>query len=160
LYFQVLTYFQKMIEWKWSNGEHFERTPRKKNYEKQVNEIQKEIKNANLSMIEGAYLPSLLPDNDSNVSSMVEGAYQQSLLSENDIWSIDGPQFFGETGFHKMPNKREETYTKMSEREIMGQIGQNPFLPNHNYLNDIVTQDQFLKPVSTTTEKEIVTNQS
>lgn len=130
-----------MIEWKWSNGEHFERTPRKKIYEKQANEIRQEITNA-------------------EPVSMVEGAYQQSLLSENDVWSIDGPQFFGENGFHNMPNKREETYNKMSEREIMGQIGQNPFLPNHNYLNDIMTQEQFLKPVSTTTEKEIPTNES
>jgi hypothetical protein len=132
-----------MIEWKWSNGEHFERTPRrgKKIYEKQANEIRQEVTNA-------------------EPVSMVEGAYQQSLLSENDVWSIDGPHFFGENGFHKMPNKREETYNKMSEREIMGQIGQNPFLPNHNYLNDIMTQDQFLKPMSTTTEKEIPTNES
>lgn len=128
------------MEWKWSCGEPCERTPRRKqNYETQSKEPEYKMETPEVNM--------------------VEGAYQQSLLSENDVWSIDGPQFFGsenfgENGFHRTPNKREDTYNKMSEREIMGQIGQNPFLPNHNYLNDIMTQDQFLKPVSTSLEKE------
>ena len=128
-----------MIEWKWSNGEPFERTPRRdKNNisEKQLKEQPPQQQIAE------------------DPASMETGAYQQSLLSENDIWSIDSPQFFGENGFHRAPNKREDTYNKMSEREIMGQIGQNPFLANHNYLSDIVAQDQFLKPVSTSMERE------
>jgi hypothetical protein len=126
------------MEWKWSCGEPCERTPRRK----QNSEIGKE--------------PEYKMETPE--VNMVEGAYQQSLLSENDVWSIDGPQFFGENfgenGFRQAPNKREDTYNKMSEREIIAQIGQNPFLPNHNYLNDIMTQDQFLKPVSTSMEKE------
>lgn len=128
------------MEWKWSCGEPCERTPRRK---------------------QNSEMPGKEPEYKMETPqvNMVEGAYQQSLLSENDVWSIDGPQFFGgenfgENGFHRTPNKREDTYNKMSEREIMAQIGQNPFLPNHNYLNDIMTQDQFLKPVSTSLEKE------
>lgn len=131
-----------MIQWKWSYGESYERTPRNKKdtNEKQTNQPLQNIDFPNVTNI-------------TNVS-MVEGAYQQSLLSENDVWTIDGPQFFGENGFHKIPNKREETYNKMSQREIIGQISQNPFLANHNYLNDITTQNQFLKPQSTTLERE------
>jgi hypothetical protein len=50
-------------------------------------------------------------------------------------------------------NKREETYNKMATREMVGQIGMNPF-SNNNYLTDVITQDNYLKPVSTTFEKE------
>ena len=30
-------------------------------------------------------------------------------------------------------NKREESYNKLSEREMIGQIGYNPFNPKNNY---------------------------
>ena len=76
-------------------------------------------------------------------------AYEQSLLSENDIWSIDGSVFID-----KPLNKREDNYNKMSEREMFGQINQNPFLVQNNYLDDLMNQEKFLKPISTTSEKE------
>ena len=76
-------------------------------------------------------------------------AYEQSLLSENDIWSIDGSVFID-----KPLNKREDNYNKMSEREMFGQINQNPFLVQNNYLDDLMNQEKFLKPMSTSSEKE------
>jgi hypothetical protein len=76
-------------------------------------------------------------------------AQNQSLLSENDIWRLDVPV----TDFLKT-NKREETYNKMSERELVCQTGQNPFMSNNNYLEDILSHEQFMKPTSTTLEKE------
>ena len=51
-------------------------------------------------------------------------------------------------------NKREDTYNKISEREMMGQMGRNPFMSENNYLHDVITQDDFLKPISTTGERE------
>jgi len=72
----------------------------------------------------------------------------QSLLSEKDPWGLDTSEFF-------KANKREETYNKMSEREMICQVNQNPFLSNSNYLEDIITHEQFMKPVSTSIEKEI-----
>ena len=42
----------------------------------------------------------------------------------------------------------------MSEREMFGQINQNPFLVQNNYLDDLMNQEKFLKPVSTSSEKE------
>lgn len=78
-------------------------------------------------------------------------AYQQSLLSENDTWSLDGPQFMNEL---KPMNKREDNYNRMSEREMFGQINQNPFLVRNNYIDDLMVQDKFLKPVCTSMEKE------
>ena len=76
-------------------------------------------------------------------------AYEQSLLSENDIWSIDGHVFTD-----KPLNKREDNYNKMSEREMFGQINQNPFLVQNNYLDDLMNQDKYLKPLSTTSASE------
>ena len=43
---------------------------------------------------------------------------------------------------------------KMAEREMFAQTGMNPFLGTNNYLNDIMAQDQFLKPVSTNWDRE------
>ena len=51
-------------------------------------------------------------------------------------------------------NKREESYNKMAEREMIAQIGQNPFFTNNTpdndeYVNNVAIQDKYLKPVST-----------
>lgn len=78
-------------------------------------------------------------------------AYQQSLLSENDTWSLDGPQFINEI---KPLNKREDNYNRMSERQMFGQINQNPFLVSNKYIDDLMVQEKFLKPISTSIEKE------
>jgi len=79
---------------------------------------------------------------------MPELAIQQSLLSEGDVWSLEEQQVF-----IKPLNKREDTYNRMATREMIGQIGMNPF-SNNNYLNDVMVQDSFLKPVSTSMERE------
>ena len=81
-------------------------------------------------------------------------AYQQSLLSENDTWSLDGPQFINDI---KPLNKREDNYNRMSEGgggEMFGQINQNPFLVTNKYIDDLMVQEKFLKPICTSMEKE------
>jgi len=109
------------MEWKWSNGEKYEKSPRQK------------------PMIKTQHIEKT--------------AIQQSLLSEDDQWIMnqEGELFvFGED---KPMNRREDTYHRMAEREMIGQIGYNPFSKNE-YLNDVMQQEQFLKPISTTIEKE------
>lgn len=49
-----------------------------------------------------------------------------------------------QTSFHRT-NKREETYTKMSEREMIGQIGYNPFNPKNNYFENLIEHEKFVK---------------
>lgn len=121
----------KFIEWKWSNGEIMEKSPRvMKQY---VSQPQNQP-------------PSQYIENNSE-----DLAYQQSLLSENDTWSLDGHQFINDI---KPINKREDNYNRMSEREMFGQINQNPFLVRNNYIDDLMVQDKFLKPICTTMEKE------
>jgi hypothetical protein len=48
--------------------------------------------------------------------------------------------------------RREDLDTKISEREMIGQRGFNPFLQT-SYVNDVVARDMFLKPVNTTFER-------
>jgi hypothetical protein len=78
-------------------------------------------------------------------------AIQQSLLSENDEWSLLEQQVFISTNMNT--NKREDTYNRMAEREMVGQIGMNPFF-NRDYLADVIVQDNFLKPICTNVEKQ------
>jgi hypothetical protein len=122
------------IEWKWTCGEKMDKTPRippitvKKNEYYQEDSYQQQCETS---------------------GNHERTAYEQSLLSENDIWSIDGSVFID-----KPLNKREDNYNKMSEREMFGQINQNPFLVQNNYLDDLMNQEKFLKPMSTSSEKE------
>jgi hypothetical protein len=120
------------IEWKWTCGEKMEKTPR----------IPPTIAKKNEYYEEDPYQQQPGTNHERT-------AYEQSLLSENDIWSIDGSVFID-----KPLNKREDNYNKMSEREMFGQINQNPFLVQNNYLDDLMNQEKFLKPMSTSSEKE------
>lgn len=113
------------MEWKWSIGEHYEKSGRKSKPYQKIDD----------TVTVGEIKPN--------------SAQNQSLLSENDVWSLETPM----PNFMKA-NKREETYNKMSEREMMCQVGQNPFMANHNYLEDITAHEQFMKPKNTFVEKE------
>jgi hypothetical protein len=128
------------IEWKWTCGEKMEKTPR----------IPSTIPKKGEYYEEDPY-----QSQQHSSTSHERTAYEQSLLSENDIWSIDGSVFID-----KPLNKREDNYNKMSEREMFGQINQNPFLNQNNYLDDLMNQEKFLKPVSTSSEKEKNTGNS
>ena len=121
----------KLIEWKWSDGEKMEKSPR----------IAKQYLSQQQTQQTNQFVES----------SQEDLAYQQSLLSENDTWSLDGPQFINDI---KPLNKREDSYNRMSEREIFGQINQNPFLVTNKYIDDLMVQDKFLKPICTSMEKE------
>ena len=117
----IVRYIYKM-EWKWSNGDNYERSARK---------------------------PPVI-----KTLAIEKTAIQQSLLSEDDQWVMNevGELFILDNN-EKSLNKREDTYNRMAEREMIGQIGMNPFSDN-NYINDVIAQDNFLKPVSTSMEKE------
>lgn len=50
-------------------------------------------------------------------------------------------------------NRREILDDKMADREMLGQIGANPFLNQSSYVNDVVVRDMFLKPINTSQGK-------
>lgn len=109
------------MEWKWSNGTSFERSPR--------NTMKTDAQVSAQSM----HVPKEILDNE---------AYLQSLNCDYDLECRENN------------NKREESYHKMAEREMIAQIGQNPFFmnqtpDNNEYVNNVAIQDRYLKPVST-----------
>jgi hypothetical protein len=125
-----------LTEWKWSNGQVCERSPR-------IRRVMNQEQTQSTQQISNQI--------DASTKHVDFNAHQQSLLSENDIWNMDGVQFVQD---EKPLNKREDTYNKMSEREMVSQIGQNPFLPGGDYLNGVMVHEQYLKPLSTSVEKE------
>jgi hypothetical protein len=124
------------IEWTWTNGEKYNKSPRKPLHHE-------ERKRQEQSQTQFVY--------DDNLKQTAHIAFQQALLSENDVWSLEEQQVFVTT--EKPMNKRENTYNKMAEREMIGQIGMNPFM-QRNYIEDVMVQENFLKPISSSLEKE------
>ena len=111
-----------MVEWKWTKGEPYERSRRifKQQEEKDIEKFNKEIE---------------------------QSAYSSALNHDENTWDILNQTSSG-NGF-KVSNKREEIDTKMADRDMIQQIGNNPFLTETNYVNDISIRDQFLKPINT-----------
>ena len=110
------------MEWKWTKGEPYERSKRQKQT--------CEIENAEFS------------------NTMNDTAYSSSLNHDENTWDLLN-QSSTDAEF-KMDNKREDMDTKMSNRDQIQQIGNNPFLGQNNYVEDISISDKFLKPINTT----------
>ena len=72
----------------------------------------------------------------------------RSLRNQPDAPIIETPihHFLSDnqTSFQRA-NKREESYNKMSEREMIGQIGYNPFNPKNNYFENLLEHEKFIK---------------
>ena len=110
------------MEWKWTDGQPYERSRRMKR--------QMELENKQFS------------------KDMDTSAYSSSLHHDENTWEILNQSLSG-VGF-KVSNKREELGDKLANREMVQQIGFNPFLGQTNYVDDISIRDQFLKPINTT----------
>ena len=119
------------MEWKWTKGESYERSRR---IFKETDEIENEKFNKEIE----------------------KSAYTTSLNHDENTWDILNQGLSG-NGF-KNSNKREDLDFKMADRELVQQIGNNPFLSETNYINDIGIRDQFLKPVNTTQGRTKNTN--
>lgn len=87
-------------------------------------------------------------ENESFSKEMESSAYTSSLNHDENTWDILNQTLSG-TGF-KVSNKREELGNKLANRDLVQQIGYNPFLGQNSYVDDISIRDQFLKPVNTT----------
>ena len=112
---------------KWTDGQPYERSRRMKH------QIQME--------------------NEEFSKKMETTAYSTSLNHDENTWDILNQSLSG-SGF-KVSNKREELGDKLANREMIQQIGFNPFLGQTNYVDDISIRDQFLKPVNTTQGQKI-----
>ena len=118
------------MEWKWTKGEPYERSRRLKH----VQDI----------------------ENKEFTEKMDTNAYTSALNHDENTWDVLNQGIYG-SGF-KTSNKREELDSKITERDMVQQIGFNPFLGETNYVNDISVRDQYLKPVNTTQGSNRVSN--
>jgi hypothetical protein len=142
---------KNLIFWKWStnDGERIERSLRKNRIYPESNiEIQER---------------HTQPVTDEHIENM---AYTQSMQCDSTNWSDSNDIMFLEHQFKLASNnKREESYNKMAEREMVSQIGLNPFLhqnveaeTQNSYIQDVINRDLFMKPVNTNIEKPITEN--
>jgi len=153
------------VEWKWSNGEKPEKTPR--NFKNNTNS------NASIDIND-----NIGSNTDTNHELNFQLMQQMQQKEENQVinqclYSSDEPNSNGFKDFldnkqsqlinefQLQPNKREDTYNRMAEREMVGQIGMNPFFSygngngnNASYIEDLMNQENYLKPISTSLEKE------
>jgi hypothetical protein len=71
-------------------------------------------------------------------------------IEEYDTQQSAIQQSLNDDQFTSSSNRRETLDNKMSDREMIGQRGANPFLQQSSYVNDVVVRDMFLKPINTT----------
>jgi len=119
------------MEWKWTKGEPYERSRRIFKESEQI-------------------------DNEKFNKEIEKSAYSTSLNHDEYTWDILNQNSSG-NGF-KVSNKREDLDLKIADRELVQQIGGNPFLSETNYVDDIAIRDNFLKPINTTQGRTKNTN--
>jgi hypothetical protein len=119
------------MEWKWTKGEPYERSRRP---------IKQELE--------------YIEEKDSKFYKEIEqSAYTTSLNHDENTWDILNQSIYTQ-GFRNS-NKREELHDKIANRDLIQQIGFNPFLTNqNNYAEDISIRDQYMKPLNTSEERE------
>ena len=128
------------MEWKWTKGEPYERSRRLKH----VQEL--ENKEFSKEMDTSAYTSSL--NYDENTWELLN---QNAASSGFTPLNLQGQQLpINDIHQFKISNKREELDTKIADRDMVQQIGFNPFLGESSYVNDVSIRDQFLKPINTT----------
>lgn len=115
------------MEIKWTDGKPYERSKRPTREEYEV--IQDEIRS----------------------QQMEKSAFTSSLNYDENTWDILNQGIYNQ-GF-KQSSKREALDDMMSGRELVQQIGFNPFLGDTNYVNDIDISNKFLKPINTSEER-------
>jgi len=157
--------FKNLIFWKWSigDGELMERSLRKHTrIYPESNNVNVNV-NVNVNTDESQRERQSQLVTDEQIESM---AYTQSMQCDSTNWSDTNDIMFLEHQFKLASNnKREESYNKMAEREMVSQIGLNPFLHqksetetqnNDTYIQDVMNRDLFMKPVNTNIEKSII----
>ena len=123
-----------MIEWKWTKGESYERSIRPQ---------KKEMYNNTIS--------NTIISDEKFTEEVEKTAYSSSLNYDEDTWDVLNQSIYN--GF-RVSNKREDLDMKIADRQLIQQIGSNPFLSNTNYVDDMNMRDKFLKPMNTTMDKE------
>jgi len=134
-----------IMEWKWTKGESYQRSRRHYN-ENNTNNTNNTNTNTNIPEHERQLNEFI--QNEKHIKEIETSAYSSSLNYDENTWDILN-QEIALNGF-KNSNKREDLDFKIADRELVQQIGGNPFLNEQNYADDISIRDKFLKPINTT----------
>uniref|UniRef100_A0A6C0LKQ1 Uncharacterized protein n=1 Tax=viral metagenome TaxID=1070528 RepID=A0A6C0LKQ1_9ZZZZ len=87
-----------------------------------------------------------------------QDAYSSALNHDENTWDILNQSLANEE--FKVSSKREELDTKIADRDMLKQIGYNPFLGENSYVENVAVRDQFLKPQNTSTDKKNIENEN
>ncbi len=117
------------MEWKWTKGEPYERSRRLFKEQTPDKDVMQD------------------KDTERFNEEIASSAYSTALNHDENTWDILNQSLSG-NGF-KVSNKREELDFKIADRDLVQQRGNNPFLCETNYVNDVSVRDQFLKPINT-----------
>ena len=164
----TLTYNKEMkghtaIQWKWTTGENVERSKRKVGTNGNGTIVTNNVTNAMKVNSNGTNAMKVneneLEHYDEYQKQIEKFAYDASLHHDENSWELyNNTSQVNTTSLslqQPMDSKREDTDKRMAERQMFSQKGLNPYLTNNDYVNDIVVSNNFLKPVSTTIEKEM-----
>jgi len=139
------------MEWKWTKGEPYERSRRisnkVSNNENSNNKNMYESNNNNYenNATNNNNIPNLIPEKNNE-----DLAFSYSLNHDENTWEILNQSFSG----FRQENKRADTDKRLAERQMFAQVNMNPYLVNNDYVNDIETHNHFMKPLSTSLDRE------
>jgi len=122
-----------MLKYQWTNGTTPQRSLRKKD---QIISLPGETTTSTLTTKNETYQDPMY----SHSAPKLTPTYQQSCHQISSTSS---------TTLNEEMKNREDSCIKMGEREMISQIGQNPFFSgNLNYADQLAIQDKYLKPIS------------
>ena len=117
-----------MLHWKWNSGEPYYKSAR----------VYKQYTNLDVNL-----------DTEQNA---IKQSLEENLFFKQDADLINVTNSMFSKNQHQSGTRREDIDLKMGDREMVAQRGFNPFMQT-SYVNDIVSQEMFLKPQNTTHEK-------
>lgn len=86
--------------------------------------------------------------------------YEKSLKKDNpnlqemrEIADLNNNNSNNNNEIFRINNKREQANHKLNERHLLGQIKQNPFMINNDYIKDLDIQQSFLIPKNSNIDK-------
>jgi len=126
-----------MEELIWSNGEKYEKSLKYEN--PNLKKIQKNNNNNNNNSNNNSNTNDI--DNFNNFEQC-ENAIMNNISNDDMFLSNNN----NNNEIFRINNKREEANHKLSERYLVGQTKQNPFMLDNDYIKDLDTQQNFLIP--------------
>lgn len=75
----------------------------------------------------------------------------KEITDSNDNMNINS----NNNEIFRINNKREDANHKLSERYLVGQLNQNPFMINNDYIKDLDIQQNFLIPKNSNNDKKV-----